>query len=214
MYDALDVKDIGAILPPPQPPQAVDPATENSNAVKGIPMQAFPQQDHESHIMAHAMFLTSPVAGANPQGFLLLQAHVQEHVSFLARDQVAAFFQNAQQEAQNAGQPVPFIDPSIIESAVAQQVGEIMKEIMPLIQPPQQPDPLVAIRQQELQNDTAEIQRKIQNDQMDFQIDQAKLQQAFQLAQQRMQAQQQIAEDRADVNIYRINTQAALSRNK
>ena len=49
---------------------------------------------------------------------------------------------------------------------------------------------------------------------MDFQIDQAKLQQAFQLAQQRMQAQQQIAEDRADVNIYRINTQAALSRNK
>ena len=214
MYDALDVKDIGAILPPPQPPQAVDPATENSNAVKGIPMQAFPQQDHESHIMAHAMFLTSPVAGANPQGFLLLQAHVQEHVSFLARDQVAAFFQNAQQEAQNAGQPVPFIDPSIIESAVAQQVGEIMKEIMPLIQPAQQPDPLVAIRQQELQNDTAEIQRKIQNDQMDFQIDQAKLQQAFQLAQQRMQAQQQIAEDRADVNIYRINTQAALSRNK
>ena len=214
MYDALDVKDIGAILPPPQPPQAVDPATENSNAVKGIPMQAFPQQDHESHIMAHAMFLTSPVAGANPQGFLLLQAHVQEHVSFLARDQVAAFFQNAQQEAQNAGQPVPFVDPSIIESAVAQQVGEIMKEIMPLIQPPQQPDPLVAIRQQELQNDTAEIQRKIQNDQMDFQIDQAKMQQAFQLAQQRMQAQQQIAEDRADVNIYRINTQAALSRNK
>ena len=214
MYDALDVKDIGAILPPPQPPQAVDPATENSNAVKGIPMQAFPQQDHESHIMAHAMFLTSPVAGANPQGFLLLQAHVQEHVSFLARDQVAAFFQNAQQEAQNAGQPVPFIDPSIIESAVAQQVGEIMKEIMPLIQPPQQPDPLVAIRQQELQNDTAEIQRKIQNDQMDFQIDQAKMQQAFQLAQQRMQAQKDIAEDRADVNIYRINTQAALSRNK
>ena len=40
------------------------------------------------------------------------------------------------------------------------------------------------------------------------------MQQAFQLAQQRMQAQKDIAEDRADVNIYRINTQAALSRNK
>ena len=214
MYDALDVKNIDSILPAPQPPQPIDPATENANAVKGKPTQAFPQQDHESHIAAHAMFLSSPVATANPQGFLLLQAHVQEHVSFLARDQVAAFFTNAQQQAQQAGEPVPTIDPTVIESAVAQQVGEIMKEIMPMIQPAQQQDPLVGIRQQELQNDTMEIQRKMQNDAMDFQIDQAKMQQAFNLAQQRMQLQEEIAGDRNDVNIYRINTQAALSGRK
>ena len=82
----------------------------------------------------------------------------------------------------------------------------------PLLIPPQKPDPLVEIRQQELQNDTAEIQRKAQNDAMDFQIDQAKLEQSAQLAMQRMQVQQGIADDRNDVNIYRINTQAALKR--
>ena len=49
--------------------------------------------------------------------------------------------------------------------------------------------------------------------QMNFQIDQAKLQQAYELAQQRTKTQAQIAEDRNDVNIYRINTQAALKRN-
>lgn len=214
MYDALDVKNIDSILPPPQPPQPVDPATENANTMKGMPSQAFPQQDHEAHIMAHAMFLSSPVAGANPQGFLALQAHVQEHVSMLARDQVTAFFQNASRQAFEAGEAVPQISTEVVESAVAQQVGEIMKQIMPMIQPAQQQDPLVGIRQQELQNDTMEIQRKMANDTMDFQIDQAKLQQAYELAQQRQALQQQIAETRNDVNVYRINTQAALSRNR
>ena len=89
-----------------------------------------------------------------------------------------------------------------------------MKQIMPMVQPPQQEDPLVAIRQQELQNDTQEIQRKMQNDSMDFQIDQAKLQQQYELAQQRQGLQEQIAGDRNDVNIYRINTQAALSKDR
>ena len=127
----------------------------------------------------------------------------------LARDQVAAFFQNAMQQAQAAGEPVPQISPDFVESAVAQQTGEIMKQVMPMLTPAQQPDPLVQIRQQELNNDTAEIQRKMMNDQMDFQIDQARLQQAYELAQQRQQLQKDIAEDRADVNIYRINMAAA-----
>ena len=83
---------------------------------------------------------------------------------------------------------------------------------MPSLQPQQQVDPLVDIRQKELENDTAEIQRKVANDQMNFQIDQAKLQQAFDLAQQRTKTQEKIAEDRNDVNIYRINTQAALRK--
>ena len=83
---------------------------------------------------------------------------------------------------------------------------------MPVIEPAQKPDPLVDIRQKELENDTAEIQRKSLNDMMNFQVDQAKLQQAYDLAQQRTKTQEQIAEDRNDVNIYRINTQASLRK--
>jgi hypothetical protein len=214
MYDALDIKNIDAILPPPPPPAPVDPATENSNAVKAKPLQVFPQQDHEAHIVAHAMFLSSPAASASPQAFLLLLSHVQEHVGMLARDQVVAFFQSAQQEAMAQGQAPQQPDPNVIESAVAQQTGEIMQQIMPMIQPAQNQDPLVGIRQQELENAQVEIQRKMMNDQMDFQIDQAKLQQAYELAQQRQGLQENIADARNDVNIYRINTQAALSRNK
>jgi hypothetical protein len=214
MYDALDVKNIDAILPPPQPPQPIDPATENANAVKGMPLQAFPDQDHEAHIMTHAMFLSSQVGAANPQAFMLLLSHVQEHIGMLARDQVMAFFQEAAKQAMAAGESVPQIAPDLVESTVAQQTSQIMREIMPILQPAQQQDPLVAIRQQELENSQMEVQRKMMNDQMNFQVDQAKLQQAYELAQQRQALQSDIAEARNDVNVYRINTQAALSRNK
>jgi hypothetical protein len=210
MYDALDVKNIDGILPPPQPPQPVDPATENANSIKGMPLQAFPQQDHEAHLRAHAVFLSNLAAQTNPQGYALLQSHVQEHVGLLARDQVTKFFQTAMQEAMARGEQVPPPPPEAIEAAISQQIGEILREVMPVIEPAQKPDPLVDIRQKELENDTAEIQRKAINDLMDFQIDQAKLQQAFDLAQQRKETQEQIAEDRNDVNIYRINTQASL----
>ena len=214
MYDAMDIKNIDAILPPPQPPQPLDPATENANAVKGMPLQVFPPQDHEAHIVAHVMFLSSQVGTANPQAFVLLLSHVQEHIGALARDQVIAFFQEAAQQAMQAGEPVPQIAPDLVESTVAQQVSEVMRDIMPALQANQQQDPLVGIRQQELENSQMEIQRKMANDEMDFQIDREKLRQSYELAQQRQKLQADIAEARNDVNIYRINTQAALSRNK
>jgi hypothetical protein len=159
--------------------------------------------------MAHATFLSNLASQANPQGYALLQAHVQEHIGMLARDQVTKFFQTMMEEAQQRGEPLPQIAPEAIEAAISQQIGEILKEVMPVIEPAQKPDPLVAIREKELENDTAEIQRKSINDMMSFQIDQAKLKQAFDIAQQRTKTQEQIADDRNDVNIYRINTQAA-----
>jgi hypothetical protein len=212
MYDALDVKNIDGILPPPQPPQPLDPGVENANVMKNLPLQAFPQQDHMAHIQAHAAVIRSPVSTANPQAFILLQSHIQEHVGFHSRDLVREMFQKIFQEAQARGEPIPQIDPNAVEAAVAQQVADTMEQLANLLTPPQAPDPLVSIRQQELQNDTAEIQRKRQNDLMDFQIDQARLMQAYELAQQRQRLQENIAEDRNQVNVYRINTQADLKR--
>ena len=210
MYDALDIKNIEAILPPKPEPKPIDPATENGNAMKNMPLQAFPEQDHEAHVRAHISMLSSQTSQANPQGYIMLQAHVQEHVGMMARDQVTTFFQKTIQEAQARGEQVPQIDPASVEAAIAQQVGEILNEIMPALQPPKPEDPLVEIRKKELENDTAELERKTMNDQMDFAIDQAKLQQAYELAQQRQKLQENIADDRNDVNIYRINTAASL----
>ena len=214
MYDALDVKNIDAILPEPPQPAPIDPATENGNALKGMPLQAFPEQDHEAHVRAHIPFLANPASQANPQGFLMLHAHVQDHIGMMARDQVTAFFQKAIEQAQADGQPIPQMDPAAIEAAIAQQTGEILNELLPALAPATPPDPLVEIRKQELENDSAELQRKAMNDQMNFQIDAAKLQQAYELAQQRQQLQSNIADDRNDVNVYRINMAAAKANKK
>ena len=212
MYDALDIKNIDNILPPPQPPQPMDPGTENAKVLMGQPLQAFPPQDHMAHIRVHAAMLQQPATASNPQAFMLLQAHVQEHVAMHARDLVQEMFNGVIKQAQMQGEVVPQIDPAALEAAVAQQIADTTEQLAPLLTPPQQPDPLVAIRQQELQNDTQEIQRKAMNDAMDFQIDQAKLMQAYDLAQQRQNLQEQIADDRNLVNVYRIDTQADLKR--
>ena len=211
MYDALDIKNIDNILPPPQPPQPVDPGMENANVLSGQMIQAFPQQDHIAHIRVHAAMLQQPATASNPQAFMMLQSHVQQHVAMHARDLVQDMFMQASQQA---GEPMPQINPDALEAAVAQQIADTTEQLAPLLTPPQQPDPLVAIRQQELQNDTQEIQRKAMNDAMDFQIDQARLMQAYELAQQRQNLQEQIAEDRNLVNVYRIDTQADLKRNQ
>jgi hypothetical protein len=214
MYDALDIKNIDAILPPPQPPQPVDPGMENSMALKGMPSQAFKEQDHRAHIRVHAALLQSPSIQTNPQAFGILQAHIQEHVSLFARDIVEEVFKQAIQKSQIAGEPVPQLPTEAVDAAIAQQIADTLEQLAPLLEASQQKDPLVEIRQQELQNDQTDIQRKMQNDMMDFQIDQAKLQQAADLAMQRMQLQQGIADTRNDVNVYRINTQAELARNR
>lgn len=214
MYDALDVKNIDSILPPPQPPQPVDPATENSMALKGQNLQAFPQQDSMAHIRVHVAMIQSPAIQANPQAFGILQAHIQDHLAIFARDVIQDMFEQGIMEAKQRGEVVPQLNPDAVEAAVAQQIAETMEQLAPLLKPQTPPDPLVQIRQQELQNDTAEIQRKMQNDALDFQVDQAKLQQAYDMAMQRQALQEKIAADRNDVNIYRINTQANLKRER
>jgi hypothetical protein len=181
-------------------------------ALKGQQLQVFPQQDSMAHIRVHVAMIQSPAIQANPQAFLILQAHIQEHVSIFARDVIKEMLDKGIQEATAAGMQPPQINPDAAEAAVAQQIATTLEQLAPMLKPQTPPDPLVQIRQQELQNDTQEIQRKMQNDAMDFQIDQAKLQQAYDLAMQRQALQEQIAGDRNDVNVYRINTQADLKR--
>ena len=73
--------------------------------------------------------------------------------------------------------------------------------------PPEPEDPLVGIRQAEVQLQAADQQRKAQKDQVDAMLDQPRIAQQAQQAQERLQATRDIAEDRAAVNRERIETQ-------
>ncbi len=58
MYEAIGVKNINAILPPPQQPQADGPKYGTYSSFSRMkPFQAFPSQDHKAHIEAHLNFM-------------------------------------------------------------------------------------------------------------------------------------------------------------
>ena len=209
MYQALGVKDIDAILPVPKPDAPKDPGLENSDALMGKKLLAFRGQAHQQHIEAHRVFMSSLLVRSNPQASTLLQAHVMEHVSLLAREQVGAQMNEVvAQEAQKYGGQIP---PELqmefqkqVEVQVADQVSNFISEMFIEEQQAMQPqgqDPLISLKEQELQLRAQDIQRKAQNDSQKLELDAAKLEQQAKIAQDKIDSNEDIAQLRANVNL-------------
>ena len=92
MYEAIGVKDIDRVLPPPPPNQPKDPALEHIDAMGGKPFQAFPGQDHRAHVTAHLNFMASNFVRNNPSITAALEKNIMEHISLMAQEQVQLEF--------------------------------------------------------------------------------------------------------------------------
>jgi len=102
MYQAMGVDNIDAILKNDEEnePQPLSPAVENAAAMKGSPLKAFIQQDHPAHMKAHAEFMFTRMVQINPPLYSMLQAHVSEHVALMAQKQVQEQFAEMEQDMQ------------------------------------------------------------------------------------------------------------------
>jgi len=102
MYEALGVRDIDKILASQATDKIEprDPAQENIDAMESIPLEAFPGQDHQAHIMAHLIFGSSPMVGQMPKVGMELQKHIMEHVRVQAEEQAEMAMQQQQPPAQ------------------------------------------------------------------------------------------------------------------
>ena len=136
MYDALGVKNINSILPPPMQPQPMDPALENIMAINGKPFQAFPGQDHKAHIDAHLSFMSISMVQNNPGAMMSLQKNILEHISFMAQEQIQLEFVEEMQEMQMIQQQIgPMIqNPQMMQQnpqamQMAQRVQQITSQI-------------------------------------------------------------------------------------
>ena len=163
VYEALGTQDIDQLLIPQEKPMPKDPATENMEALMQKPLKAFPTQDHDAHIAAHTAFMATRMVQINPQVYSALQAHVSEHVSLKAQGEVGAMIQqdpNMQQMLQQ--------DPEAAElrvaSMIAQRVAEITMELARGEAMGQQKDPLVALKERELDLKAVDIQRRADQD--------------------------------------------------
>ena len=213
MYQSLGVKDIDAILPPPDTPKPKDPALENSDSLLGKKLIAFRNQEHQAHIAAHRTFLSSMLVRNNPQATVLLQAHVMEHISLLARQMVEAENQEQlQAEAAKFGGKIP---PELqaqfqeeMERQISLKATEFIEEMFIEEQQAmegQGQDPLVGLKQQELQLKEQDIQRKAQNDQQKLDLEGEKLDQGAKIAQDKIDSNEDIAQLRANVNLDKQN---------
>ena len=201
VYEALGVSNIEQILNPEPEPQPLDPSTENQEASKAAAgqgkMQAFPQQDHDAHIAVHSAYMNSKIAQMQPPLLMTLEKHIYEHLGMKAQ------VMHDQQMAQDpqAGQQPPEEHDKMIAQIQAQLIAEYQKT-----QPPaQEEDPLVRIKEQELQLRQQEMVADQQNDQQKLALDQQRAQQNFQLGRDRIDSTEDIAQMRARIALQKQN---------
>ena len=104
MYEALGVKDVDILLPPPPQPSPMDPASENILALNGKKFQAFPKQDHQAHMKAHLQFMGTTMARNNPKTLQKLQQNCMEHINLMAGEQIEVEFAQEMQQMQQMQQ--------------------------------------------------------------------------------------------------------------
>ena len=220
IYEAIGVPNIEGVLPTPTPPQPMDPAIENARSLIQETLQAFPQQDHDAHIMAHLVFMKTPVVMATPPTFGLLQAHLCEHIALKARAAAQGeMLQQAQQlqQLQAAGQISPqeaqMQMQGDVEVRVAQLIAQYTQQVMAeLMAPAGEVDPLVQLRDKELDIKALDMQRKADEFASKQSFEEQREAQRQDLTREKMDSQEDIALLRADVNLERIGEMGSAGR--
>ncbi len=201
VYEALGTNQIEALLkPPPKQPEPLDPAKENARALQMKLLTAFEFQDHDAHIAAHMAFMATRMVQINPQVYALMQSHISDHISFKAKAEVkATMMENPQMQQMAQGDPQQF--EIMFEAEVAKAAARITQE---LAQTEMQAnaakqDPLVRIKQQEIDLRAMDLQRKAEETK--FRADQENQRVAARLEYDydRLAQQDDQSEDRLDI---------------
>jgi len=217
MYEALGVKNIDQILPPPAPMQPMDPSLEHINALGMKPFQAFRAQDHRAHITSHLTFMSTNMVRNNPQIMAAIQKNILEHISLMAQEQVELEFAEAiqqiqmlqqqaqqdpqaQQQLQKLSQDIEARKSVLISELTADFVKE-EKEITSQFDS----DPLLKLKSREVDLRAMENERKKEADEAKADLDRAKLVQARDIFDDKLEQNQDLAELRAGVSLAKKN---------
>ena len=189
MYESLGITDVDRIMKevPDEEPRPLDPAQENINALDMMKLRAFEGQDHQSHIMAHLVFGASPMVGQLPPVAMMLQKHILEHIKIQSEEQAM----QQMQQMQGA-------DEAQYQAVVAQMIAQGMQQVKELSGQlsGEGPDPLVQLKEKELEIKAQSEQSDAQLDQAKLQLDQSNQQMRGQQFQQRLASQEQQTDKR------------------
>ena len=217
MYEALGVKNIDQILPPPAPVQPIDPSLEHINALGGKPFQAFRGQDHTAHVTSHLTFMSTNMVRNNPQIMASIQKNILEHISLMAQEQVELEFaeplqqmQMLQAQAQQDPQAKQQLQQMSeqIEARKAVLISELTTDFAKEekeITSQYDNDPLLKLKSREVDLRAMENERKKEADEAQSDLDRAKLVQAREIFDDKLEQNQDLAELRAGVSLAKKN---------
>jgi len=160
ILNAANMPNLEQILPPKIEPQPLDPVSDIMAVTKGLPIAAFPSQNHDAHIQVKMMYLQDPANGANPimqRIKPVLESNIQEHSVMKYQEQMSGVTEQMMQQVP----PEQAQQPQAIEMAMAQAAQQVMQanQQPPPPTPEQQLVMLeqekVKLQQQKLQSDTA-----------------------------------------------------------
>ena len=213
MYNAIGVKDVDAVLPPPPPTAPKDPSLEHIDAMGMKPFQAFPGQDHRAHITAHLNFMSVNMVRNNPPVMAAIQKNILEHISIMAQEQVQMEFREQMMQMQQM-QQMSAMDPQIqqqlqmltnqVESRKAVLIAEMTEEFMKeenQITSQFDNDPLLKLKSREVDLRAMENDRKREADKTKEDLERAKLMQSRELAEDKMDQNEELAELRANTSL-------------
>jgi hypothetical protein len=160
ILNAANMPNLEQILPPKIEPQPLDPVSDIMAVTKGLPIAAFPAQNHDAHIQVKMAYLQDPANGANPimqRIKPVLESNIQEHSVLKYQEQMSGITEQMMEQVPAEQQE----QPSVIEMAMAQAAQQVMQAN----QQPPPPTPeqqlvileqeKVKLQQQKLQSDTA-----------------------------------------------------------
>jgi len=222
MYNALGVKNVDQILPPPPPPAPKDPSLEHIDAMAAKPFQAFTGQDHRAHITSHLNFMSTNMVRNNPAIMASIQKNILEHISLMAQEQVQLEFREQMQQMmmmQQQAQMNPQIGPQLqmmtqkIESRKAILIAEMTEEFMKeenKITSQFDSDPLLKLKAREVDLRAMENERKKEADESKAELDRAKLVQAKDISEDKLEQNEDLAKLRAGVSLAKSGVQSAV----
>ena len=213
MYEAIGVKNVDTVLPPPAPNAPMDPSMEHINALAGKPFQAFPGQDHRAHITAHLNFMSTNIVRNNPAVMAAIQKNILEHISIMAQEQVQLEFREQMQQMimmQQQAATNPQIAQQLqqvtnqIEARKAVLIAEMTEEFMneeKKITSQFDNDPLLKLKSREVDLRAMENERKKENDKAQIDIAKSRLMQQGEIAEDKMEQNEDLAKLRAGVSL-------------
>ena len=197
MYLALNIQNVDKILPPKDEAAPKDPVSENMDALMSKSLKAFESQNHDAHVATHSAFLQDPNVQKNAIAMQSLMAHMQEHLAMKYKQQVEQIL-GTQLPAE--GQVLPPEQEAMLAQATAQATQQI-SQMAQQAAGTGPSDPIVMLKQQELQIQQQEVQRKAMADQARNQLEAAKLQQQAELKEAEITSDEDIAALRANVTL-------------